>query len=170
MAGSYSTKVSILLSQAQHMNSFLLQRLLFLFLPVDGILWVALVSSSIPFFSFFCILLIQIVPLHFCFFLEKGPCGPVVKTMSSNAGGAGSMPDQGTEAPSVLVLVILSCLSLCHPVDCTHQTPLSLGISRQEYWSGLPFPSPRNPPDPGIKPRPPALQADSLPLSYQGTP
>ena len=69
MAGFYSTKVSILLSQAQHMNSFLLQRLLFLFLPVDGILWVALVSSSIPFFSFFCILLIQIVSLHFCFFL-----------------------------------------------------------------------------------------------------
>ena len=36
-------------------------------------------------------------------------------------------------------------------------------LSRPEYWSGLPFPSPRNLPDPGIEPRSPALQADSLP-------
>ena len=36
-------------------------------------------------------------------------------------------------------------------------------FSRQEYWSGLPFPSPGDLPDPGIKPRSPALQADSLP-------
>ena len=38
-----------------------------------------------------------------------------------------------------------------------------MGFSRQEYWSGLPFPSPGDLPDPGIEPRPPALQADSLP-------
>ena len=98
------------------------------------------------------------------------PGGPMVKTLSSNAGGAGLMPDQGTEVPSVLVLVTQSCLTLCHPVDCTHQNPLLVGISRQEYWSGLPFPSPGDPSDPGIKPRPSALQTDSLPLSYQGTP
>ena len=43
------------------------------------------------------------------------------------------------------------------------QAPLSMGFSRQEYWSGLPFPSPGHLPDPGIEPRSPALQADSLP-------
>ena len=47
------------------------------------------------------------------------------------------------------------------------QEPLSMEVSRQEYWSGLPFPSPRDPPDPGIEPRPPALQADSLPTKLQ---
>ena len=43
------------------------------------------------------------------------------------------------------------------------QTPLSMGFSREEYWSGLPFPSPGDLPNPGIEPRSPALQADSLP-------
>ena len=43
------------------------------------------------------------------------------------------------------------------------QAPLSMGFPRQEYWSGLPFPSPGNLPDPGMEPQPPALQADSLP-------
>ena len=41
--------------------------------------------------------------------------------------------------------------------------PQSMGFSRQEYWSGLPFPSPGDLPDPGIEPESPALQADSLP-------
>ena len=43
-----------------------------------------------------------------------------------------------------------------------HQAPLSMGFSRQEYWSGLPFPSPGDLPNLGIKPRSPALQADAL--------
>ena len=43
------------------------------------------------------------------------------------------------------------------------QAPLSMGFSRQEYWSGLPFPSPGDLPDPGIEPGSPALQADDLP-------
>ena len=43
-----------------------------------------------------------------------------------------------------------------------HQAPLSMGFSRQEYWSGLPFPSLGDLPKPGIKPRSPALQADAL--------
>jgi len=45
-----------------------------------------------------------------------------------------------------------------------------MGFPRQEYWSGLPFPSPGDLLDPGIKPKSPTLQADSLPLSYQGSP
>ena len=42
------------------------------------------------------------------------------------------------------------------------QAPLSMGFSRQEHWSGLPFPSPRDLPNPGIEPQPAALQADAL--------
>ena len=49
----------------------------------------------------------------------------------------------------------------CDPMDC--QAPLSMGFSRQEYWSGLPLLSPGDIPDPGIEAVSPALQADSLP-------
>ena len=42
-----------------------------------------------------------------------------------------------------------------------------MGFSRQEYWSGQPFPSPEDLPDPGIEPGSPALQADSLPFELQ---
>ena len=48
------------------------------------------------------------------------------------------------------------------PWTVAHQAPPSMGFSRQEYWTGLPFPSPGDLPDPGIKPRSPALQADAL--------
>ena len=48
------------------------------------------------------------------------------------------------------------------PWTVAHQAPPSMGFSRQEYWSGLPFPSPGDLPDPGIEPRSPALQADAL--------
>ena len=51
-----------------------------------------------------------------------------------------------------------------------YQAPLSLVFPRQEYWSGLPFPSPGDLPDPGIKPASPALQVGSLPLSHLGNP
>ena len=47
------------------------------------------------------------------------------------------------------------------------QAPLSMGFPRQEYWSGLPVPSPGDLPDPGTKPVSPALQADSLPLRHR---
>ena len=50
------------------------------------------------------------------------------------------------------------------------QAPLFMEFSRQEYWSGLPFPSPGDLPDPGIKPRSPALQEDSLPSAPAGKP
>ena len=49
------------------------------------------------------------------------------------------------------------------PRAVTHQAPLSMGFSRQEYWNWLPFPPPGDLPDPGIKPESPTLQADSLP-------
>ena len=50
--------------------------------------------------------------------------------------------------------------TLCDPVDCS--LPSSMGFSREEYWSGLPFPSPGDLPDPGIEPRFPALEVDAL--------
>ena len=53
------------------------------------------------------------------------------------------------------------------PVAC--QAPLSMGFLRQQYWSGLPFPSPGDLPDPGIKPESLALPMDSLPLNHQGS-
>ena len=55
------------------------------------------------------------------------------------------------------------------PWSIAHQVPLSVGFSRQEYWSGLPFPSPGDLPDPGIKPGSPTLQVDSLLLSHWGS-
>ena len=54
------------------------------------------------------------------------------------------------------------------PCTVARQAPLSMGFSRQGYWSGLPFPSPGDLPNPGIEPRSPALQADSLPTELLG--
>ena len=57
------------------------------------------------------------------------------------------------------------------PWAVAHQAPLFMGFSRQEYWSGLPFPLPADLPNSGIKPGSPvslALKMDSLPLSHQG--
>ena len=65
------------------------------------------------------------------------------------------------------VLVAQSCPTLCDPVDCS-QAPLSMESSRQEYCSGLPFPSPRDLPHNKSKPRSPAWQPDSLPAEPPG--
>ena len=56
------------------------------------------------------------------------------------------------------------------PWTVAYQAPPSMGFSRQEYWSGLPFPSPGDLPDPGIKPGSPALQADALTSQPPGKP
>ena len=56
------------------------------------------------------------------------------------------------------------------PWTVIHQAPLSMGFSKQEYWSGSPFPSPGDLPDPGIEHRLPALQVDSLPSEPPGKP
>ena len=71
----------------------------------------------------------------------------------------------------VCVLSHFSCVQLFAILwAVAHQAPLSMGFSRQEYWSGLPFPSPGDLPDPEIEPRSPTLQADSLPTEPQGKP
>ena len=64
------------------------------------------------------------------------------------------------------MLVPQSCLFAIQ-WTVAHQAPLSMNFSRQEYWSGLPFPSPEDLPDPGMEPRSPALQADSLLFDHQ---
>ena len=56
------------------------------------------------------------------------------------------------------------------PWTVAHQAPLSMGFSRQEYWSGLPFTSPGDLPNTGIEPRSPALQADTLTSVPPGKP
>ena len=64
---------------------------------------------------------------------------------------------------------LLSCVQLFGtPWAVAYQAPLSMKFSRQEYWSGLPHPSPGDLPDPGIEPRSPALQADALPSEPPG--
>ena len=65
-------------------------------------------------------------------------------------------------------LVAKSCLTLAPPWTVARQAPLSMGFSRQEYWSGLPFPSPGDLPHRGTELRSPALQAGSLPTELQG--
>ena len=59
--------------------------------------------------------------------------------------------------------VVKSCLTFATPWTVACQAPLSMGFFRQEYWSGLPFSSPGDLPNPGIEPGAPALQADALP-------
>ena len=65
-----------------------------------------------------------------------------------------------------LCLVAQSCLTLCDPKDCSAPG----GFSTQEYWSGSPCPSPGDLPNPRIKPRSPASQADALPSEPTGKP
>ena len=82
---------------------------------------------------------------------------------------------------NVLVLVSQSCVKVkvkllsrvqlfATPWTETYQAPQSMGFSRQEYWSGLPFPSPGDLPNPGIEPGCPALQTNALPSEPLGKP
>ena len=120
------------------------------------------------------------------------PGDPVVKTLPSNAGGEGSIPGQGGKIPyaslpknqrwnrsNIVTNSIKSfkmCVCVSHsvvsdsasPWIIVHQAPLSLEFSRQEYWSRLLCPSPGDHPVPGLEPRSPALQTDSL--SHLGRP
>ena len=68
------------------------------------------------------------------------------------------------------MLVTQSCQFFVTPWIVAYQVSLSMGFSRQEYWSGLPFLSAGDLPNPGIEPRSPALQADSLPSEPPGKP
>ena len=69
----------------------------------------------------------------------------------------------GPPCVCVLAQLLQSCLTLCNPMDCIPQAPLSVEFSRHTYWSGLPCPPPGELPDPGIEPKSPVVQVDSLP-------
>ena len=78
---------------------------------------------------------------------------------------------------NTLLLIVRRVVQLLSPVrlfetpwTVAHQAPLSMGFSRQEYWGGLPFSSPGDLPDPGIKPTPLHWQVNSLPTEPQGSP
>ena len=65
---------------------------------------------------------------------------------------------------------LLSCVQLFEtPWTVAQQPPLSMGLFQQEFWTGLPFPSPGDLPNPGIKARSPALQQTIYQLSHQGS-
>ena len=69
------------------------------------------------------------------------------------------------------MLMLSSCLTLCDTINCSPPVaPLSLEFSRQEYWSGLPFPTAGDLLISGIEPMSPALQSDSLPSEPPGKP
>ena len=73
--------------------------------------------------------------------------------------------------PQAFSCVMLSCVQLFATLwTVAHQAPPSMGFSRQEYWSGLPFPSPGDLPNPGIEPRCPTLLADTLTSEPPGKP
>ena len=78
----------------------------------------------------------------------------------------------GTDEP-ICMAVSCSLSRVClfaTPWTVAYQAPLSMGFCRQEYWSGLPFPSPGDLPDPGIEPGSPALEADASPPEPPGKP
>ena len=68
------------------------------------------------------------------------------------------------------VCVLSSVWLFVTPWTIAHQAPPSMEFSRQEYWRGLPFPSPGDLPNPRIEPGPPTLRADALPSELPGNP
>ena len=73
-------------------------------------------------------------------------------------------------AGSLWLCSAVSCLTLCDFRGCSRQAPLSMGLSQQGCWTGLPFPSPGDVPNPGTESRSPTLQAILYHLSHQGSP
>ena len=88
---------------------------------------------------------------------------PVLKTVIENTL-IGHRPDiKSAQSDLISEVKSLSCVQLfATPWTVAHQAPPSMEFSRQQYWSGLPFPSPGYLPDQGIEPRSPTLQADTL--------
>ena len=90
------------------------------------------------------------------------------KTENNRNTGLGSLVKSVT--PRTVYRNVYIYLLSHAPLFSTQWTIQSIEVSRPEYWSGQPFPSPGDLPKPGIKPRPPALQVDSLPAKPQGKP
>ena len=97
---------------------------------------------------------------------ETGRDSQVVKMMNMFL----KKSEQGLGLLSKKVKSLSLVLLFATPWTVARQAPLSMGFSRQEYWSGLPFPSPGDLPNPGIKPGSPALQADASSSEPPGKP
>ena len=107
---------------------------------------------------------------------SANPAGPTLKHIQ-NLATPHSSAHSSSHGTSLLTWLPISTLVytlmkvkvklLSH---VAHQAPPSMGFSRQEYWSELPFPSPGDLPDPGIEPRSPTLQADALTSAPPGKP
>ena len=118
--------------------------------------------------------------LHICRFNQSGIKNIFKKDFQKVPKGKTNLLHTGNYLHSIYIAVgVKSDLerkvkSLSHvqlfatPWTVACQAPPSRGFSRQEYWSGLPFSSPEDLPDPGFKPQSPTLQADSLPSEPQG--
>ena len=100
--------------------------------------------------------------------------GGLCSALEGPGGSVGLWGALAPEAPGNTLLLLLFSRSVTSdsatPRTAAHQAPLSTGFSRQEHWSGSPFPSLEDLPDPGIKHEPPAWQVDSLPLSHLRSP
>ena len=96
--------------------------------------------------------------MEYCFSVNKFSCKkqPLEETMT------------WVRIVSIVVVDSPSHAWLCDPMDCSLLGSSVMGLSRQEYWSGLPFPSPGDLPGPGIEPGSPVLQADSLLTELRG--
>ena len=147
-----------------------------------------LLNIGLSFYDWFkCLMLFEksfIWKLTFFFFLKKGK---LYETIKSSAFPHPSFQCWGYILSGIFCththphththihicihseVVLLSCVRLfAIPWTVAYQAPPSMEFSRQEYWSGLPFPSPGDLPDPGIEPRSPTLQADTLPSELPG--
>ena len=94
-------------------------------------------------------------------------------TYQQNKAGAErerELADGGLLTLDCVCLVAQLCPIICGPMDCSSSGFSVHGILQQECWNGLVFPSPEDLPDPGIKPRSPALQEDSLSSEPLGKP
>ena len=98
--------------------------------------------------------------------------GTTLSRHTSAIGQWGGGPGEWDELLplSACLLVAQSCPTLGDPMDCSLPVSSVHEFSMHEYWSGLPFPSPGDLLDPGIKPGPPALQADGLSSEPPGKP
>ena len=119
--------------------------------------------------SGWCLLLTQMPLAPARLGSDLAPLYPGIRLqLASGAGGPGEWDE--LLPLSMCLLVAQSCPTLGNPMDCSLPVSSVHEFSRQEYWSGLPFPSPGDLLDPGIKPGPPALQADCLSSEPPGKP
>ena len=101
---------------------------------------------------------------------SQGAPGPEVSLLAKTACGSGQQSWELTAQEQSKCQLLSHIRLFATQLTVTCQAPLSMGFSRQEYWSGWPCPSPGDLPDPGIEPGSPALQGDSFLTEPPGKP